>query len=100
MNPKCQTRPVFDTFSAKSAHLTGLKMRRITRAASIDHLVGAGEQAIRHGETERLREFSVDLDSVSKQERKMIAHCPIPATPGSRKTAARVTVGCRICLER
>jgi len=44
--------------------------------------------------------FSVDLDSVSKQERKMIAHCPIPATPGSRKTAARVTVGCRICLER
>src|SRR5262249_22305789 len=34
MNPKCQTRPGFDTFSAKSAHLTGLKMRRITRAVS------------------------------------------------------------------
>src|SRR5215472_14128673 len=33
-NPKCQTRPGFDTFSAKSADLTGLKMRRITRAAS------------------------------------------------------------------
>jgi hypothetical protein len=32
MNPKCQTRPWFDTFSAKSADLTGLKMRRITRA--------------------------------------------------------------------
>jgi hypothetical protein len=31
-NPKCQTRPGFDTFSAKSADLTGLKMRRITRA--------------------------------------------------------------------
>src|SRR6516164_5012758 len=30
MNPKCQTRPGFDTFSAKSADLTGLKMRRIT----------------------------------------------------------------------
>src|SRR5262249_32193047 len=38
-NPKCQTRPGFDTFSAKSADLTGLKMRRITRAASsFDHL--------------------------------------------------------------
>jgi hypothetical protein len=36
MNPKCQTRPGFDTFSAKSADLTGLKMRRITRAVSID----------------------------------------------------------------
>ena len=34
MNPKCQTRPGFDTFSAKSADLTGSKMRRITRAAS------------------------------------------------------------------
>src|SRR6516164_11602449 len=44
MNPKCLGRSVPDTFGAKSAHLTGLKMRRITRAASFDHLVGAGEQ--------------------------------------------------------
>ena len=41
MNSKCQTRPGFDTFSAKSADLTGLKMIRITRDASFDHLVGA-----------------------------------------------------------
>src|SRR6516162_5912462 len=56
MNPKCQTRPGFDTFSAKSAHLTGLKMRRITRAASCvdgprlarDHLVCSAEVACSH----------------------------------------------------
>src|SRR5262245_42503688 len=42
-NTKCQTRPVFDTFSARSADSTGLKMIRITRGASFDHLVGAGE---------------------------------------------------------
>ena len=44
MNPKCLGRNVPDTFDAKSAHLTGLKMRRITRAASLDHLVGEREQ--------------------------------------------------------
>ena len=44
MNPKCLGRAIPDTFSARSAHLTGLKMTRITRAASLDHLVGAGEQ--------------------------------------------------------
>src|SRR5215831_12221790 len=37
-NPKCQTRPGFDTFSAKSADLTGLKRRRITRAVSIGRI--------------------------------------------------------------
>ena len=44
MNPKCLGGDFPDTFSAKSAHLTGLKMIRITRAASFDHLVGAREQ--------------------------------------------------------
>src|SRR5262245_40802160 len=44
MNPKCQTRPGFDTFSAKSADLTGLKMRRITRGGLFDRLVGAGDE--------------------------------------------------------
>ena len=43
-NPKCLAGTVPDTFSARNAELTGLKMRRITRAASFDHLVGAGEQ--------------------------------------------------------
>ena len=40
-NPKCQTRPRFDTFSAKSADLTGLKMIRITRRMFITLLGGA-----------------------------------------------------------
>ena len=52
-NPKCQTLPGFDTFSAKSADLTGLKMRRITRAVSFNHLVGAAEQRQRHGTLKR-----------------------------------------------
>ena len=40
-NPKCLGRAIPDTFSARSADLTDLKMRRITRGASFDHLVGA-----------------------------------------------------------
>src|SRR5262245_1132851 len=39
-NPKCLGRDFRDTFSAKSAHFTGLKMRRITRGVSFDDLVG------------------------------------------------------------
>ena len=38
MNPKCLGGSVPDTSSARSAHLTGLKMRRITRAVSIDRI--------------------------------------------------------------
>src|SRR6516164_1582003 len=34
MNPKCLGGSVPDTFDAKNAHLTGLKMIRITRAVS------------------------------------------------------------------
>ena len=52
MNPKCQTRPGFDTFSAKSADLTGLKMRRITRAASFDQLIGAQQERFRDRQPE------------------------------------------------
>ena len=48
MNPKCLAGVVPDTFSARSAHLTGLKMIRITRGASFDHLMGEGEQLVRH----------------------------------------------------
>src|SRR5262245_61940264 len=35
MNPKCLGTSFPDTFSARSAHLTGLKMIRITRAVSL-----------------------------------------------------------------
>src|SRR5215468_1137563 len=52
MNPKCQTRPEFDTFSAKSADLTGLKMRRITRAVSLPDASRASDRkdsTPRHG---------------------------------------------------
>src|SRR5215470_458967 len=38
MNPKCLGRAVPDTFSAKSADSTGLKMRRITRAVLFDRI--------------------------------------------------------------
>jgi hypothetical protein len=38
MNPKCLGRAIPDTFSARSADLTGLKMRRITRAVLIDRM--------------------------------------------------------------
>src|SRR5262249_20501424 len=60
MNPKCLGGSVPDTSSARSAHLTGLKMRRITRAASFDHLVGAGEQRRRDAQSEHPGRLSVD----------------------------------------
>jgi hypothetical protein len=59
MNPKCLGGSVPDTFNARSAHLTGLKMIRITRAASFDHLVGAGEQCRWHSESERIRRLEI-----------------------------------------
>ena len=59
-NPKCQTGPEFDTFSARSADLTGLKMNRITRGGSFDHLVGACKQCRRYFNAKRFRGFEVD----------------------------------------
>src|SRR6516162_9108584 len=59
-NPKCLGQDFPDTSSAKSAHLTGLKMRRITRAVSFDHLVGATKQWERYGQTERPCGLQVD----------------------------------------
>src|SRR5262245_23733385 len=60
MNPNGLGTPVPDTFSAKSADSTGLKMRRITRAASFDHLVDAANHRQRDGEAERLGGLHVD----------------------------------------
>jgi hypothetical protein len=48
-NPKCLAGMLPDTFSAKGAYSTGLFLMPITRAASFDHLVGAGEKGLRHG---------------------------------------------------
>ena len=44
MNPKCLGRPLPDTIRVKSAHLTGLKMIRITRGVSFSHLVSASTE--------------------------------------------------------
>ena len=41
----------------------GLKMRRITRGGSFDHLVGAGKKRGRHLKTECLRGFQVADDA-------------------------------------
>src|SRR5258707_6357605 len=60
MNPKCLERQFPDTFSARSADLTGLKMRRITRGASFNHLVGAGEERRWHSNAKRLGGFHID----------------------------------------
>jgi hypothetical protein len=60
MNPKCLERPSPDTFSARSAHLTGLKMRRITRGVSFDDPVGEGEERRRHVQTERSGGLEID----------------------------------------
>src|SRR5215510_12419405 len=59
-NPKCLGRAIPDTFSARSADLTGLKMRRITRGASFDDLVCACEQRWRHFEAERPGGLEID----------------------------------------
>ena len=59
-NPKCLGRSVPDTFDAKSADFTGLKMRRITRAASFDHLVGQRKQLVGDFEAERLGRLEID----------------------------------------
>src|SRR5215469_2754231 len=60
MNPKCQTRPGFDTFSARSADLTGLKMRRITRGVSFDYLVSVLQERLGNSESEGFRRLEID----------------------------------------
>src|SRR5262249_34576877 len=52
---KCLGRTIPDTFDARSADSTGLKMRQITRGESFDDLVGAGEQHGRNFKSDCLR---------------------------------------------
>src|SRR5262249_21982543 len=78
MNRQCKIWPRFDNFGARSADLTGLKMRRITRVASFNHLVGACEQREWEGKTERLRGLHVDdqldlRDLLDRQVRRPLA---------------------------
>src|SRR5262245_10503511 len=60
MNPKCLGNSLPDTFDAKSADFTGLKMRRITRAVSFDHLVGDREQRRGHTQAQCVGDLEVD----------------------------------------
>src|SRR5712672_2536183 len=62
MNPKCHSRTGCDTFSARNADSTGLFLMPITRAVSLDHLVGAGKQLRRDGEAECSRGLKIECD--------------------------------------
>src|SRR5262249_24819881 len=58
MNPKCLGGDFPDTFSARSAHLTGLEMRRITRAVSLPSVSRASN---RKDSTPQLRQETAAL---------------------------------------
>jgi hypothetical protein len=84
MNPKCLGGSVPDTFDARSADSTGLKMRRITRAASFDHVVGAADQRQRDCKAERLRGLEIDheVDLGRLQHRQVGGFCALEDAPG------------------
>ncbi len=65
MNLKCHSRVLCDTFSARNAELTGLKMRRITRAVSLPGPPVLQTDRIAHPapqETAALRDFNPAYD--------------------------------------
>src|SRR5215472_8001912 len=78
-NPKCLGSSLPDTFSARSADSTGLKMRRITRAVSLDHLVGEREQIVGDFDAERSGCLEVDheLEFDRLQDRQVGGPCAL-----------------------
>ena len=68
-NPKCLGGNVPDTFSARSAHLTGLKMRRITRV-ELQH--------------QRLEQRSPSATVVSNTSKPVSACCSSSSAPACR----------------
>src|SRR5262249_55788501 len=57
------------TFDARRADLMGLKMRRITRGGSFDHLVGAAEHRGRQIQAERFGGLLIDDQIVLRRRR-------------------------------